>query len=680
MKKSILSLIGFLAFIYLQAQPVLYNGPTSLLANSTGQYSSIQLPIGVTVNWTISGTGATIQGSSNNALVFYDVATSPIILTATLSNSTSYSDTIPVYQQGSTLYEGTRTMGNGTRMYPIYQLLRGERFKIKPIGYTGTAPKLTLLDFQGRFLTDGDSIDFRAPIRGSYYVIVNASSTGQLQVEGIRQYIPATGGINQTTGFTPDNCSVGNLDFTIDSTQNLTGAESMVTLGNKVITCWYDFGSKKTVVKAYQNDLLQWTWISNENEYLRTITADPNFGIAGIGSCGGALRSDDSVLVVKLNSNGILQTRTAFGTSNGIDYGYGISFLNDGSLMGTGFTEGNLPPTLSAGQLDAFAVHISTTGTILNTIQYGSAGDDRVFASRTLTNGNVLLFGDTEGQIGDTGSPFGSGDIFVTEISPSCGVRLNNTQYGSNENDLAFDLVVEPLSGDIFITGMTIGEMATGFGNPNKPQVYTARINKTTKNIVWLKQLGPTEGQSGESIALAPNGIGTIFYTNGSFVGANNNSLGSQASDDMVVALFDFNGNLDTLFQFDQTQYRIFARAITFEGSNIYGLRDHAYEPGFPTVTTSLDRFAKPLVITTGLTNIDLQNHLTVYPNPATTLLNISFSSTNNFKIEIINTIGFTVLESQNQNKIDVSHLSKGVYFIKAVDKRTIYTQKIIIQ
>ncbi|MFZ4476610.1 MAG: T9SS type A sorting domain-containing protein [Saprospiraceae bacterium] len=679
MKKSILLLIGFLAFICLKAQPVLYNGPTSLLANISGQYSSIQLPVGVTVNWSISGIGASIQGSSTNALVFYDVATSPIILTATLSNSTSYTDTIPVYQQGSTLYEGIRTMSNGTRMYPIYQLLRGERFKIKPINYTGAAPKLTLLDFQGRYLIDGDSIDFRAPIRGSYYIIVEANSGGQLQVEGIRQYIPATGGINQTTTFIPDNCSVGNLDFAIDSTQNLTGAESMVTLGNKVVTCWYDFGLKKTVVKAYQNDLLQWTWLSNENEYLRTITADPNFGISGIGSCGGALRSDDSVLVVKLNSNGILQTRTAFGTSNGIDYGYGISFLNDGSLMGTGFTEGNFPPTQSTGQLDAFAVHISTTGTILNTLQYGSSVDDRVFASRTLTNGNVLLFGDTEGQIGDTGSPFGSGDIFVTEISPSC-VRLNNTQYGSNENDLAFDLVVEPLGGDIFITGMTIGEMVSGFGNPNKPQVYTARINKTTKSIVWLKQLGPTEGQSGESIALAPNGIGTIFYTNGSFVGASNNSLGSQASDDMVMALFDFNGNLDTLFQFDQTQYRIFARAITFEGSNIFVLRDHAYEPSFPTVTTSLDRFANPLALTTGLTNVDVQNQLTVFPNPTTTELNISFPSTNNFKIEIINTIGVTVLESQNQNKIDVSQLSKGVYFIKAVDNKTIYTQKIIVQ
>jgi len=678
MKKSLLLLIGFLAFNYLQAQPVLYNGPTSLLANISGQFSSVQLPIGVTVNWTISGTGASIQGSSTNELVFYNVATSPIILTATLSNSTSYSVTIPVYQQGSTLYEGTRTMANGTRMYPIFQLLRGERFKIKPINYTGAAPHLTLIDYQGRYFTDGDSIDFRAPIRGSYYIIVQANSGGQLQVEGIRQYIPPTGGINLTTAFTPDNCSVGNLDFTIDSTNNMTGAESMVTLGNKVVTCWYDFNLKKTVIKAYQNDLLQWTWLSNENEYLRTITADQNFGISGIGSSGGALRSEDSVLVIKLNSNGVLQTRTEFGTNNGIDYGYGISFLNDGSLMATGFTEGNFPTTSSSGQLDAFAVHISASGIILNTLQYGSSGDDRVFASRTLTNGNVLLFGDTEGQIGDTGSPFGSHDIFVTEVSPNC-VRLNNTQYGSNENDLAFDVVVEPLSGDIFITGMTIGEMVSGIGNPDKAQVYTARINKTTKSIVWLKQLGPTEGQSGESIALYPNGIGTIFYTNGSFVGANNNSLGTNvSSEDMVVALFDFNGNIDTIFQFDQTLERIFARAITFEGSNIYVLRDHVYAANKPTSTTTFDRFGNLFSLNTGIQE-ELSSNWMLFPNPFIQYIKIKNTSGQE-NYQLYNASGQIIWIGKNIEQQNFSYLQNGIYFLKVSTQTGQQTLKLIKQ
>ncbi|HBW85345.1 MAG TPA: hypothetical protein DEF82_00930 [Crocinitomicaceae bacterium] len=678
MKKLLSVIIFFLPIFGVLAQSVLYNGPVAILANSTGQYSRIDLPSGVTATWTISGTGASITTPiTSNGLVFYNVASSQIILTANLSNATIFKDTIPVYQQGSTLFEGNRPMANGTRMYPIYQLLRGERFKIKPINYTGAAPKLTLLDYQGRYLTQGDSIDFRAPIRGSYYIIVEANSGGQLKVEGIRQYIPPTGGTNQTVNYTPDNCTIGNLDFTVDSTTNLTGAESMVTLGNNIITCWYDHIIKKTVVKSYQNDVLQWTWLSGDNEYLRTITADPNFGISGIGSCGGALKNQDSVIVVKLNSSGILQNRTAFGTSNGIDYGYGISFLNDGSLMATGFTEGNFP-TFSSGQgLEAFAVRISTSGTITNTLQFGSNVDDRVFASRTLTNGNVLLFGDTEGQVGSTGSPFGSGDIFISEITANCTL-VNSKQYGSNENDLAFDLVVEPISGDIFITGMTIGQMGSGSGNPTKPQVYAARIDKTTKNIVWIKQLGPTEGQSGESIALYSNGIGVLFYTNGNFVNANNNSLGTQASDDMVVALLDFNGGIDTIYQFDQTKERIFARAITFEGNNIYVLRDHAYKANKPTVITTLDRLTNPFATVTGIEEV-INNSLVLFPNPFSEKINI-VNATGLETYQLSNSIGQTVWSGKNIDKQDFSDLVSGIYFLKIFNQGGKQTIKLIKQ
>lgn len=678
MRKTILLFLVTIATINSNAQSILYNGPECLLPNSTENYSSVYLPPGVSVSWSITGNGGVIQGSTTNDLVFYDATFSPIILTANLSNSTSFSDTIPIVQTGGNLVEGNIAMVSGRRQHQINQLLRGQRVKIKPINYTGANPQLSLLSSQGRIIQQGDSIDFRSPTRGLYYLLVNSQSSGNLKVEGISPYVLPTGGVNASSPLTQPSCTVGNLDFTIDSNANYTGGESMLTLGNQIITSIYDFVLNKTVIKAYQNDQIVWTWFSNENEYVRTITADPTFGIAGIGSCGGSLKSEDSVYVVKLNTNGIFQSRTTFGTVDGRDYGFGISFLNDGSLMATGFTEGSFPTFTNAGALDAFAVKISTMGKILNTLQYGSSANDRIFASRTLNNGNVLIFGDTEGKIGDTGTPLGSYDIFITEITPSC-VRVKNTQYGSNENDLAFDIVIDPDSGDIFITGQTTGAIATGFGNPQRPQVYTARIDDITHTVLWLKQLGPNEGQSGESIALSGTGVGVIFYTFGSFSGATNNSLGTPASDDMVIALFDFNGNLNTLFQFNQTIERIFARAIAFEGNNIYVLRDHVYEPARPYITTSLDRFANPS-ITTGIKNHSENNSISVFPNPATSELNISFTSTINFTTEIMNIFGETVLQTQNQNRIDISHLAKGIYFLKATYNKTIYTKKIIIQ
>ncbi|MDX2302755.1 MAG: T9SS type A sorting domain-containing protein [Microscillaceae bacterium] len=684
--KALTSLFLLLSVFYLQnlQAQIAYNGPYALPYNRTEQFASVDLPAGVSVvNWTIQGAGASIQGADNARLVFFNVATASVTLTCNLSNGTNISKTIPVIPQGQVLTEGTGAMNANTTIHSVLQLLRGERFKVKPINYTGAKPTLVLVDFQGRYLAEGDSIDYRAPVRGSYYVIVNSTVAGELKVEGIRVYAPESGS-NAKIDLNQPAATVGNLEAEIDRSTTHTGGESLVTLGNLVISSVYHHDLKRTFINAYQNDALQWTWQSGDNEYIRTITADATQGIAGIGSCGGAAKNQDSVLVIKLNNNGVRQLRTAFASANGIDYGYGISFLTDGALMATGFTEGNLEGLPSIGELDAFACRINpTTGSITHKIQFGSDKNDRVFASRTLANGNVLLFGDTEGRIGNVGNSLGSNDIFLTEINPNCVVVATN-HYGSNENDLAFDLVIEPTSGDIFLTGMTIGNIAPQFGNvgnPDKPQVYTARINKTTKAITWLKQLGPTEGQSGETIALSNFGVGTLFYTNGSFAGANNNSLGTKASDDMVVAFFDFDGNLKFLYQFDQTTQRIFARGITFQGNNIFVLRDHAYQPDKPFITTGLDKFALPAVVT-ALEDDFEKNGFKIFPNPSIEILNIQNELGLEIeKITILNMQGKSIQEinlNQTPLFLNVADLPNGLYLLRLDCKQGVFVGKFL--
>ena len=74
-------------------------------------------------------------------------------------------------------------------------------------------------------------------------------------------------------------------------------------------------------------------------------------------------------------------------------------------------------------------------------------------------------------------------------------------------------------------------------------------------------------------------------------------------------------------------------------------------------------------------------NHFIIYPNPAQSELKIiTNSSIQKNKIEIFNSIGQLVLSSRNQEKIDVSHLNNGIYYVKInVDENT-YTTKFIKQ
>ncbi len=82
-----------------------------------------------------------------------------------------------------------------------------------------------------------------------------------------------------------------------------------------------------------------------------------------------------------------------------------------------------------------------------------------------------------------------------------------------------------------------------------------------------------------------------------------------------------------------------------------------------------------------GVNDIQNENSIKVYPNPAKDVLNISVTQTS--KLEIINVTGQMVESTwlEGQTSIDVSQLNKGIYFIKvtANDGNTV-SQKVIIE
>jgi len=69
-----------------------------------------------------------------------------------------------------------------------------------------------------------------------------------------------------------------------------------------------------------------------------------------------------------------------------------------------------------------------------------------------------------------------------------------------------------------------------------------------------------------------------------------------------------------------------------------------------------------------------------IYPNPASTTINISFPSNTNYQIQIINTFGEILLTMQNQKSIDISQFPEGIYFIKIDQDNHTYFKKIIKQ
>ena len=72
--------------------------------------------------------------------------------------------------------------------------------------------------------------------------------------------------------------------------------------------------------------------------------------------------------------------------------------------------------------------------------------------------------------------------------------------------------------------------------------------------------------------------------------------------------------------------------------------------------------------ISTGLNNINYENRLKIFPNPATDIININCTEKQIIKMQVYNAIGECVIQKELNNytnQIDVSFLPKGIYVIK---------------
>ncbi len=79
---------------------------------------------------------------------------------------------------------------------------------------------------------------------------------------------------------------------------------------------------------------------------------------------------------------------------------------------------------------------------------------------------------------------------------------------------------------------------------------------------------------------------------------------------------------------------------------------------------------------------INLENNISIYPNPSNNIINVNFNTVNNAEIVLYNMVGQQIMKvntSVTENKIDVSKYNKGIYFIKVKLNNKIHTKKIVI-
>lgn len=119
---------------------------------------------------------------------------------------------------------------------------------------------------------------------------------------------------------------------------------------------------------------------------------------------------------------------------------------------------------------------------------------------------------------------------------------------------------------------------------------------------------------------------------------------------------------------------------VKVKETNISNLNNEITEVDF-----SFDNYGSGFIVD-NINIIDLENlklneynntETSIYPNPTTDYININSSEKNN-TIKITDLTGKVIFNGINTNKIDVTHLTKGVYIIHVKTNKEEFIQKII--
>ena len=432
-----------------------------------------------------------------------------------------------------------------------------------------------------------------------------------------------------------------------------------------------------------------------------TADFDPGFGIFNL--------SGGGMFISKLDSAGNFIWAKTIGINV---QGFSIALDASGNVYTTGRFSGTAdfdPDSsgtfnlTSGGNNDIFISKLNNAG---NFVWAKTIGGPNIQLGRFITidpSGNVYTTGDFRGTVDfdpDSSANFyltsnGYDDIFISKLDSTGNFLWAKTMGGINEDaggSIAFDA-----SGNVYTTGSfratvdfdpdSSGTFFLSTSSPGEFDIFISKLD-SSGNFIWVKQMGGPDDDGGISIVLdaAANiyttgayratadfdpGAGTYFlnsfgiYTSyiskldpsGNFVWAV--SMGGTNTDGSVSIALDASANVHVAGYF-------YSHSIAF--GNVVLI--NAISSG---IFYTSDIFIAKLDNVTGIENVKHPDGISIYPNPFTSEISITFTkqNINQATFTIKNILGQTVLTEQENNPsspytktIDLSFLSKGVYLL----------------
>jgi Secretion system C-terminal sorting domain len=471
------------------------------------------------------------------------------------------------------------------------------------------------------------------------------------------------------------------------------------------------------IVKYNSSGIVQWARSAGGDwdDYANSVTADASgniyiagyftsdtarFGSYTLLNSGGTDNTADMFLA-KYDSNGnALWARNATGL--GDDKAYGVSVDASGNAYVAGYftsfylTFGTTMLTntdTTSYTDDIFIAKYNTSGNVVWAKSAGDIGWDEANAVAADASGNVYMAGIFDSPtinfgattLINTDNSGNTYDIFLTKYNTNGTVQWAKSAGGASF-DYALSVGLNTL-GNIYVAGY-FGSPEMYFGSDSLENYDSLGVTNdlflakydTNGNEIWAKSAGGDGDDISTSVAVDATGNTFLTgYFNSPSVAFGSSILTNEDTNyyqDIFIAKYDASGNVlwakSTGGSSDDE-----ANSITIDATGNAYVAGGYYSPTMPFGTNTLinvdntanteDVFVAKLSNIVGINEMNYSENISVYPNPATNDLTIEVSQKS--LIEIYNIEGRLIESTKTNNsftKIDISWLSKGMYFLKA--------------
>lgn len=431
----------------------------------------------------------------------------------------------------------------------------------------------------------------------------------------------------------------------------------------------------------------------------------------------------EDIWVVKLSSTGTIQWQKNYGGSD-VDEGNCIIQTSDGGFAIAGTSNSTDADVTGNHQgSDMWVLKLNSTGVIQWQKSLGGTGNDMGHSILQNTDGSFVVAGFHDSYDGDVTVNQGMGDMWIVKLS-STGALVWQKSIGGTEGDIAKS-IVGTSDGGYVVVGLTFSNTIDVSGNHGGSDVWVVKLN-SVGNIQWQKALGGSNDDEGTSVSLGTDGgiyiAGIVDSNDGNVTGYLGNydywvvklnstgvlqwqyTLGgsfydrafgiigtsdsgcvvtgsSQSTNGDLDLSNDFNGNYwlvklnnAGVIQWKKTMggsdFEV-ARSITQTAEGGYLVTGFSYSnDGNVTGNHGNKDY---WVVKLSLENLDIsgfeKGSIRVYPNPVKDELQVMNDLERFSNYRILDISGKVLLEGQfNVDFIDVSSLSKGIYFIEMYD------------